>query len=114
VSLEIKRPWQDLDPAVTADIPAQLGVYQISDAVGTVLFVGFAGGRAAFGLRGVLTDEARQPRPEARRFRCEVTMQYTSRWQELLMAHVARAGALPRDNVGPGHQPYRLGRLSPV
>ncbi len=110
----MERPWQGLDAAIIAGLQAQLGVYQIGDAAGTVLFIGFAGGRSPFGLRGVLAAEARQPRPGAKCFRCEVTMQYASRWEELLMAHVASAGALPRDNAAPENHPHHLGRLSPA
>lgn len=114
MSLELTGPWRVLDAANIAALPGQLGVYQIADAAGTVLFIGFAGGHSAFGLRGALAEEAQRRRADAQRFQYEVTMQYASRWEELLMAHVARAGTLPADNAARGIHPRRLGRLSPA
>jgi hypothetical protein len=46
------------------------------------------------------------------RFRVEVNQQYTSRYQELLMLHVADHGSLPA--VNQTDPPPRLGRLSPL
>ena len=48
----------------------------------------------------------------AARFRTEVNQQYTTRYQELLMLHVADHGALPV--VNQADPPPRLGRLSPL
>ena len=59
---------------------------------GRVVYIGFAGGRSLFGLRSEL-ERALQERPAgAARFRTEVNQQYTSRYQELLMLHVADHG----------------------
>jgi hypothetical protein len=114
VSLEIKRSWRPLDVSRVSALPAQLGVFEIADATGLVLFVGCAGGRSPFGLRGALVAEAQRPRPGAAQFRYEVTMQYSTRWRELLMGYVAHSGNLPRDNRVRGEHPHRLGRLSPA
>jgi hypothetical protein len=46
------------------------------------------------------------------RFRYEVNQQYTTRYQELLMLHVADHGTLPVVNAA--DPPVRLGRLSPL
>ena len=111
MATRLAKPWRPLEPAETARLPAQLGVYEIADAAGRVLYVGYAGGRSLWGLRGALEEEGRSLREGAACFRVEITMQYLTRWQELLMAHQADAGALPRDNAE--RPPARLGRLSP-
>ena len=46
------------------------------------------------------------------RFRTEVNQQYTTRYQELLMLHVADHGSLPV--VNQEDPPVRLGSLSPL
>ena len=71
--------------------------------------IGYAGGKSLFGLRGEIERvvETRQGRPAL--FRCEVNMQYMSRYQELLMVHLADHGRLPREN---DERPDRMGRLS--
>ncbi len=112
MALYLDKPWQPLDAETASRLQAQLGVYQIGDAAGQVLYIGYAGGRSLFGLRGILQDEARDARPEAAQFRVEVTMQYMSRHTELLMLHQAAHGEVPRDNVD--DRPHPLGRLSPA
>lgn len=90
-------------------VPGQLGVYQLADPGGRVIFIGYAGGRSRFGLRGELGAELERRGADTTRFRYEVNMQYMSRFQELLMIHRADHGALPPENPEtPG-----LGRLHP-
>lgn len=97
------RPFENLDA-----LPGHMGVYEIGDDDGVVLFVGYAGGRSLFGLRGEI-QAAVERIPGASRFRYEVTTAYLTRYQELLMAHRAHSGHLPRDNADVAG----LGRLSP-
>jgi hypothetical protein len=104
------KPWIDLTAETATRLPGQLGVYQIADAGGEIVHIGFAGGRSRFGLRSELQREA-STRGPGHKFRVEVNMQYTTRYQELLMLHQADTGALPRDNAA--NPPARLGRLSP-
>jgi hypothetical protein len=112
MSIRMSKPWVELTPQAVSALPGQLGVYQLADAAGTVVFVGFAGGRTLFGLRSEL-EKALVKRPGgATQFRCEVNQQYTSRYQELLMLHVADHGELPLVNCA--DPPVRLGRLSPL
>jgi hypothetical protein len=110
VTIELTRAWRELTPAEVERVPGQLGVFELGNDEGGVLFVGFAGGRSAFGLRTELQKHAAVPTGGATRFRYEVNMQYTTRYKELLMAHQARHGHLP-----PGNrlQRHNLGRLSP-
>lgn len=110
MSIRLEKPWQPLSREAAMALPAQLGVYQIADSDGRVLRIDFAGGRTLFGLRGELAREAGE-RGDGFLFRHEIHMQYQSRWQELLMVHVADHGALPPENET--HRPQRLGRLSP-
>jgi hypothetical protein len=94
------------------DRSQQLGVYQLANAQDEVVYIGFAGGHTLFGLRSEL-ERALAERPgNAVRFRCEVNQQYTTRYQELLMLHVADHGVLPLVNCA--NPPVRLGRLSPL
>jgi hypothetical protein len=106
MGVRLDKPWQ---PCLDLEaLPGHMGVYELGGDTGAVIFVGYAGGRSRFGLRGEI--QAAAARFEgATRFRYEVTTAYLTRYQELLMAHQADSGSLPpgNDNV-PG-----LGRLSP-
>ncbi|MGE0849987.1 MAG: hypothetical protein AB7O44_10255 [Hyphomicrobiaceae bacterium] len=112
MAIRMDKPWVELTAEAVKALPGQLGVYQLGDAGGRVVYIGFAGGRSLFGLRSELERALRERPAGAVRFRTEVNQQYTSRYQELLMLHVADHGALPVANaVDP---PVRLGRLSPL
>ena len=108
--LRLDKPWQPLTDQQVARLPGQLGVYQVADASGAVLYIGQAGARSPFGLRSELQREAASRGP-GHQFRVEVNQQYRSRWLELLMVHQADHGALPADNAK--NPPPALGRLSP-
>ncbi|MCY4214688.1 MAG: hypothetical protein OXF68_13830 [Gammaproteobacteria bacterium] len=105
--VRLDKPWRSLDAA--ADLPGQLGVFELADEAGRVCCIGYAGGRSRFGLRSEVSATAERI-PEARRFRVEVTAAYLTRHRELLMAHQTDHGALPSHN----DPPPRLGTLSPA
>ena len=107
--LRLDKPWQPLTAETAQRLPGQLGVYQVADAKGTVLFIGQAGARAPFGLRSELQREHKE-RGDGCQFRVEVNQQYRTRCFELLMVHKADHGSLPPDNE---KNPPPLGRLSP-
>jgi hypothetical protein len=109
MGVRLEKPWRDLTAANVAGLAAELGVYQLADAEGRIVRIGYAGGRTLFGLRSEL--EAVLAAGEAARFRTEVTAQYLSRYEELLMVHQADHGALPPGNDVDARR--RLGRLSP-
>jgi hypothetical protein len=111
VRLRLDKPWRPLTPEEAARLPGQLGVYQVADAKGSVLYIGHAGARSPFGLRSELQREASN-RDAGHQFRVEVNQQYRSRWFELLMVHKADHGTLPPDNAK--NPPPNLGRLSPA
>lgn len=111
MAIRMTKPWIELTPTHVAKLSGQLGVYQLADAMGEVVYIGFAGGRSLFGLRGEVEKALKETRAGATQFRVEVNQQYTTRYQELLMVHVADHGEVPAGNRG---QPLpRLGRLSP-
>jgi hypothetical protein len=110
IRLRLDKPWRPLSAEEAARLPGQLGVYQVADAAGTILYIGQAGARSAFGLRSELQREL-QDRGTGHQFRVEVNMQYRTRWFELLMVHKADHGNLPADNA---RNPPPLGRLSPA
>jgi len=109
MGVRLEKPWRDLTAENVAALAGELGVYQLADAEGRVLRIGYAGGRTLFGLRSELA--AALAAGEAARFRIEVNAQYMSRYDELLMVHVADHGALPPGNATDAQR--RLGRLSP-
>lgn len=111
IRLRLDKPWRPLTAEEAGRLPGQLGVYQIADAQGAILFIGQAGARSAFGLRSELQREARE-RAAGCQFRVEVNQQYRTRWFELLMVHQADHGRLPPDNAK--NPPPGLGRLSPA
>jgi hypothetical protein len=110
IRLRLDKPWQPLDAATVKRLPGQLGVYQVADAGGTIVYIGQAGARSPFGLRSELERQAAERGP-GHQFRIEVNMQYRTRWFELLMVHQADHGSLPADNA---KDPPPLGRLSPA
>ena len=112
MAIRLEKPWIELTPQSVKALPGQLGVYQLADAAGRVVYIGYAGGRSLFGLRSELERALKERPAGAVRFRTEVNQQYTSRHLELLMLHVADHGALPVVNAA--DPPVRLGRLSPL
>jgi hypothetical protein len=106
-AIDLDKPMVDLSAEAIAALPAQLGVYEVADAAGVVVHIGYAGGCEPFGLRTALMRELDSG---AVQFRHEITHGYMTRWHELLMAHVARTGSLPAFNTADAH---RIGTLSP-
>jgi hypothetical protein len=103
----MRGPWHELESSDA--LPGHMGVFELADAGGRIVYIGYAGGRSRFGLRGEVAAAAARL-PAARRYRVEVTTAYLTRWQELLMVHGADHGGLP-----PGNPPVPgLGRLDPA
>jgi hypothetical protein len=109
MGIRLDKPWRALTAANVAGLAGELGVYQLGDAQGRILRIGYAGGRTLFGLRSEL--ESAMAAGEAAQFRTEVNAQYLSRYEELLMVHKADFGELPAGNAADARR--RLGRLSP-
>ena len=111
MAVRMTKAWQPLAAENIKALPGQLGVYQLADPGGTIVYIGFAGGRSLFGVRSELENAMKAKTACATQFRVEINQQYTTRYQELLMAHVADHGDVAAGNKG-GPLP-RLGRLSP-
>src|SRR3990172_95254 len=122
-SWEIRMPWKAgadfKDPPIWGPGAARLsgsnGIYELADESLRVLYVGYAGSRARYGLRGKIVDHFsdHEPNPDiagkARYFRYEVTSSYLSRWTEVI-GRRNELGALPPANARakelPRHMPY--------
>ena len=105
VKLHLDKPWQELNAERVGRLSGQMGVFQLGDETGRVLYIGYAGGKSLFGLR----SELQKRLGVAPLFRYEVNNQYQTRWRELLMLHMAAHGDLPELNK---HEPVpTLGRL---
>lgn len=107
----MSKPWAELTEDRIAAVPAQLGVYELATADGTVLRIGYAGGREPFGLQTALTAELANRAGAGQspvRFRYELTNGYLTRWEELLMVHQAQHGGLPPGNADRLHPVGRL------
>ena len=129
--MPIRKPWATWDhDASSRDIPGAMGVYELADEQQQVLYIGKAGGRSPFGIRGELFRHfstadrlaaENWTHPEmghvlpglegkVRFYRYEVTHQYYSRWIELLTRYREDHETLPLANLEDPEQPPRLGR----
>jgi hypothetical protein len=79
--------WRDLTEDEVAAVGAHMGVYELADAEGNVVSVGYAVVRSPFGLRGELRRHLDRTDGAAAKFRVEVTTAYLSRYRELLRRH---------------------------
>jgi hypothetical protein len=107
MTLRLQKHWLS-DAQALARVRGQMGVYQLADDSGEVIYMSYAGGHSLGGLRGEITRSLSE-HPQATQVRFEITTSYLSRYKELLMLHQADHGTLP------AHDPsVRLGRLSPA
>jgi hypothetical protein len=96
--VRLDKPWIPLTEANVAQLSGHLGVYQLADSAGEIVYIGAAGGRSLHGLRGVLSDVLQAPPAGAVQFRYEVNMAYHSRRIELLQAYRFDHNCLPVGN----------------
>ncbi|MCZ6706660.1 MAG: hypothetical protein O7A71_01765 [Chloroflexi bacterium] len=117
--MTITKAWLAPDPPALQQIPAVLGVYELADTAGVVIYIGMAGGREPFGLRGRIeahfSDQELNPvlRERAALYRWESNQQYTTQRTEMLMRYAQEhADALPEGNqAGTWEDRPTLGRL---
>lgn len=107
MAVRLTKEWIPVDDLLRR-LKGNMGIFELADASREVMFIGLAGGRSQFGLKGEVAA-ALELHPDVAFARYEVTTAYHTRYRELLMAHVADHGALPRCN-----EPIKLGRLSPA
>ena len=105
MSIRLEKPWRPRAEAL--QLSGQVGVFQLADHDGQVLYIGVADARSLFGLRSAVAD-AFNRLASAVQFRVESTSAYHTRYRELLMIHVADHGVLP-----PANPKIALGRLHP-
>lgn len=107
--MRLTEPWLTRDEAL-ACLHGNLGVFQLADSAGKVVFIGFAGGLSKFALLGEVR-EAFEVHGIATQVRYEITSAYHTRYRELLMLHIADHGAWPTLNDDTSD--ITLGQLSP-
>jgi hypothetical protein len=112
MAIRMTKAWTPLAAEAVKKLPGQLGVFQLADSTGKVVYIGFAGGRSLFGVRSEIEKLLAAPPAGATQFRVEINQQYTTRFQELLMIHVHDHGDVPAGNKGMSLP--KLGRLSPL
>jgi hypothetical protein len=116
--MPLNKPWTAYQPGSDHDLPGNLGVYEIGDAAGTVLYIGYAGGRTRFGLRERIpahfSEREANPvlRDRAHAYRYEVNQMYLTRWTDLLGRHQAEHHRVPEGNEAAGEPLPRLARRS--
>jgi hypothetical protein len=111
MTLRLDKPWIGLADLPADRLPAQLGVFELGNAAGEVIFIGYAGGNRAFGLRTAILEELDRLGDAATCVRYELTQGYLSRWEELMMIHRFDHGdppssshpeTIPRGRLTPG------------
>ena len=107
MAVRLEKPWRKLVQEELGSVHGQMGVFQLANADHEIIFIGFAGGRSLFGLKGELQEHL----GSADSFRLEITTAYKTRHQELLMVHFADLGHYPVLNTA--EETRGLGRLSP-
>jgi len=109
MAVRLSKPWMAADLALQ-HLRGNLGVFELADGAGQVIYIGCANAGQPFGLKSAVAA-ALVAVPEASQVRFEVTQAYHTRYQELLMAYQADHDALP-----PAQPPLAgsLGRLSPA
>ena len=110
VSVRLCKKWLSIDEA-RGLLRGNLGVFQLADAQQNTRYIGYAGGKSLFGLKGEVSA-AIERLPAAKLVRWEVTTSYLSRYKELLMLHHYDYGELPPDNPPPAA--ITLGKLRPA
>mgnify|MGYP000032382075 CR=1 FL=1 len=117
MSIRLNKEWLEAESAALG-LSGNLGVYQLANQDEEVVFIGYAGGKSRFGLKGEVA-EALQQIPDAALVRWEVNAAYMSRYKELLMIHLYDHGQLPVANEPlPGQsmpgEMAALGQLRPA
>jgi hypothetical protein len=123
---EIRMPWKawseyegtPLWTPAAAKLSGSNGIYELADENLHILYAGYAGSRARFGLRGKLIDHFSESelnpeiRGKAKYFRYEVTSSYLSRWVEVVARH-KQAGSMPPANLQAKEYPRSMPYFGP-
>ena len=121
--MPIRKPWTQPTAESIRAIPAVVGVYEIADSEGRLLYIGQAGGREPFGLRTRIAlhfgfdaggdDPNPVIREQGAQFRWEANQQYTTKRLEMLMQYQRDEGVEwpPAHSAGDWRDTPQLGRL---
>lgn len=110
MAIRITKPFLPYSGYEVSKLYGHMGVFELANDDDGIVYIGYAGGRSLFGLRGELGALLRHSK--ATRFRYEVNTAYYTRFQELMMVFEADNGRLPVENKL--DELPRLGRLSPA
>ena len=116
--MPLKKPWNAFDPSRLKELSGSNGVYELADEGGNVIYIGYAGSRANFGLRGKIADHFSEGelnpaiRGRVARYRYEVNSMYLSRWVDLLGRFVEDYDRLPPGNEASDEHIPKLPRFN--
>ena len=106
MSIRLDKDWIAVSEAMRR-LKGNMGVFQLADSNKEIIYIGFAGAKSYFGLKGEVLKSSEQF-DEAAFVRWEVTTGYWSRYKELMMIYQFDHGQGPKEN-----ETINLGRLSP-
>ena len=112
MAIRMDKPWKPLHENSLKTVASHLGVFQLANDAGEIVYIGVADARKLFGLKGELRKMIANPPADATQFRVEVNMAYRTRYTELLQVHQHDHGTLPVGNAD--IDPRVLGRLRPA
>ncbi len=110
--VRMDKPWEPLNENSLKTVASHLGVYQLANEAGDIVYIGVADARTLFGLKGELRNAIASPPAGASQFRVEINMAYRTRHAELLQAYKHDHGELPIGNTDIDER--MLGRLRPA
>ena len=73
MAVRMDKSWLPLSGKNVAKLAAHLGVYQLANDDGEILYIGMAGGRTLFGLKGELQKALDEPPQGVTQFRMKST-----------------------------------------
>ena len=97
MSIRLDKPWIEFSKQSIDNVTGHLGVYQIANAGKEIIYIGVAGARSRFGLRGEL-QKWLELDGIVTSFPLEVTMAYKTRHAELLQIFLHDFKRLPLAN----------------
>ena len=111
MAVRMDKAWLPLSLENVVKLAAHMGVYQLANDQGDILYIGMAGSRSLFGLKGELKKAVEDPPVRATQFRFEVNMAYRTRHMELLQTYLSDHGGLPEGNTDVDAN--NIGRIRP-
>ena len=114
MAVRLNKIWQALTRENVSRVAGHMGVYQLADGAGEVMFIGVAGGASPFGLRGELESHLSEKAAETEQFRFEITTAYHSRFRELVQVYLNDYGHLPPSNQNLDASAFGRVRPEPV